>query len=84
MIHLLRYISELGIKVKNVSSFAYLQSSGLFFFLVVTEGFIEEAEETIYFRVSPNAAFLPNCSQIDPDHLFENRLHTAEECITCP
>lgn len=55
-----------------------------FFSLMVTEGFIEEAEETIYFRVSPNEAFPPNCSQIDPDHLFENRLHTAEECITCP
>lgn len=55
----------------------------IFFFLVI-EGFVEEAEETIYFRVSPNAAFPPNCSQIDPDHLFENRLHTAEECITCP
>lgn len=64
----------------KVSSYSYLQSFGFF----VTECFIEEAEETIYFRISLNPAFPPKCSQIDPDHLFENRLHTAEECITCP
>lgn len=49
----------------------------------VIESFAE-VEETLHFRVSLNPAFTPECSQIDPDHLFENRLHTAEECITCP
>lgn len=55
----------------------------VFWLFFVMECFIEEEEEPTYFRVSPNPAFPLKCSQIDPDHLFENRLHTAEECITC-